>query len=1273
MADDAARRAYVAQHVSADLVYVWEEMGVSLLHQRELGERYRSVALFSSIADTRADARTALRAEVTVADNADGRAAVAGLVAAWQSCYDMADQEDNRDISTTLAEVRTDAALKETYFVGPLALELASRGSSSTAPPPPAKWPRLQDHVPGAEGSAKGKGGKGRGKGGKNSLRIGYPSARGFVSSSTPDGRQICYAYNNGSCKGDCGRVHVCQLCLKPHPRKSCKLQKEKGGAEAVAVIPMSGNACSEKPNHLEANFGVLKCFEICFIRLELCKSFLFEHPEQLGAVNDFVPASVWDFDEFKQLLLLDGVQTAAFFQCQWEHLRVSPLAFYGAVSIGAKLHCSLGRRSLRRRDAIAVLFHPLVVIVTTAHYWGRMPRVIGPPPRPLEQATWDSGDASTFGRRPLEQATWDSDASSDEEGPKDVFELSSLRLELPAGSWPPAGQTSDAESFAARLLKKGRVTVEDFERLCGLLPSDPEVRATAGDLTSKTFMSGFFQHGGVIGLRTHVSSHPWVTALLCGILRAALPGYTFTSVVVSRNRQVLPHCDSQNGANTWNLLVPASRFKGGGVWQEVDDGCEPMEYEGEQRWGKILPVATGPQLLDPRRLHATMSWKGVRTVIIGFSIREPTKASRSLKTTWKRLSGLQDVSQTDEAVSGGITPSVRLLEQKAGEEGDTFHGHLVQARKDNFGDPITVQWRGKVHSFVDGCGLNSPGRWRPTARGRGLSKGADEFVNALRSLLDDFIRTEIVDPQRAYFMLALGKYEEAPFSVQAMDRLRRSWFALLEDPSAAALQEPGQPFFLEALSQTCRAMGDEDWEVLTRAEDNYARGRRLGVDRPFPRVVAVFRPKGAMEIQQEDGHRLLIGIAADIAKAHRRYKHAPEDHGYLGCRARPDGPIWINRVGTFGVACAAYHFARLAGLIGRGALRIALQASIFQMLFADDLQIMAGGEQKYHDLWVFAWIIGFYFDYFRFKVGLSERRANWLIEFITDLQRGRGMIEHRRFTEFVGRLVYAGQVLYWLRPFMGPLHRWKAAITPGTVALVPRMVMVVLRYILTLLQEKHYLVCCKSPPLMLREAFRTDAKAEDDFFVLGGWETLHSFEPKKCRWFSVRVSAADYPFLFNAQGTAKGMSTVAELLATWLGLHLFGWLDVAGQSFTVSAGTDNLANELVMRRQGTTKFPLTYVYMQLEYDLFRCGGHMNLNWRPRELNTEADDLTNERFSAFDLALRIDAKFSDVPCKLLLDLASFHSEMLEWRKGGEGSAPPAPLTKKQKLATKTKW
>ena len=77
-----------------------------------------------------------------------------------------------------------------------------------------------------------------------------------------------------------------------------------------------------------EANFTVFKSFEICCIRNDFLKPFLLEHPEQLGVVNDFVPASIWDFDEFKQLLLRDGVQTAAFFQCQWEAASSKPTRF---------------------------------------------------------------------------------------------------------------------------------------------------------------------------------------------------------------------------------------------------------------------------------------------------------------------------------------------------------------------------------------------------------------------------------------------------------------------------------------------------------------------------------------------------------------------------------------------------------------------------------------------------------------------------------------------------------------------------------------------------------------------------------------------------------------------------------------------------------------------------------------------------------------------------------------------------------------------------------
>ncbi|CAE7380048.1 unnamed protein product, partial [Symbiodinium sp. CCMP2456] len=591
-----------------------------------------------------------------------------------------------------------------------------------------------------------------------------------------------------------------------------------------------------------------------------------------------------------------------------------------------------------------------------------------------------------------------DSDASS-EELPAS-FDLSSLRLVAPAGNLPRVDQASDAEKFAVRVLGKGRITLGEFDMLCGLLPSDPESRATSGDFTSKTFMSGMYQHGGVIGLRTHMTSHPWTTAVLCAILRAAFPVQPFTSVVVSRNRQIVPHRDSQNGDYTWNLLVP-----------------EPMEYEGETRWGKILPVATGPQLLDPRRLHATMDWKGVRTVVIGFSIRDPEKASRQVKASWKRVSGLQDTTQTDEAVARGRGSTVRLQERGAGEEGDTFHGHLVQARKDNFGDPITVQWRGKVHSFVDGCGLNSPGRWRPAARGRGFPQDTEAFVQSLRNLLDGFIRSEIGDVRRAYFMLALGKYEEAPFSEQAMDRLRSSWFALLEDPASAAHREPGQPFFLEALSQTCRAMGDEDWEVLTRAEDNYARGRRLGVGRPFERVVAVFRPKGKWREYDESEFQAMNENYASAKAVPEQLEKQFEEEEALGFMYPLSEKEARRRFGD--------------------TLRVASLGAIIK----DDGTVRAlfdgTHSVKLNNLITIA-------DKLEFPTPSNAARA-------TEIQQEDGnhlLVGIAADIAKAHRLVYAGQVLYWLRPFMGPLHRWKAAIAPGTVALVPRMVMVVLRYI---------------------------------------------------------------------------------------------------------------------------------------------------------------------------------------------------------------------------------
>ena len=416
--DDAARRLFLHTEVDSDLVYVWDEAGVSLEHQYLLGQDYRTVRKFSAIGDTRAEARQAFIADIPLdpAAGAAQRAALAGLVTAWQVSSELNDKdiqnraeaknlgvprpltftdrnalyyayervhgalEDknspsadylsqkmeeveqgellasnldevgskeesltiaiqssvdasgrlrvarerkksklptnseelrsklklecttlimlgskfrnrewfrelnpndfskyvdwllgekvyglqipriggegtqplnppwtvllryeqqvrkeaykqalraNRRIRDTLEEAMRNSEIKEVHFTSPVALTMATKQSGGGASnlqnipgaesEPPVKWPKKGD---------KGKG-KGKGKTGRFDKRYGY------LHSQTPDGRQICYAYQEGKCKGNCGRVDICQLCLGPHPLKDCK-HKLKAAKEAA-------------------------------------------------------------------------------------------------------------------------------------------------------------------------------------------------------------------------------------------------------------------------------------------------------------------------------------------------------------------------------------------------------------------------------------------------------------------------------------------------------------------------------------------------------------------------------------------------------------------------------------------------------------------------------------------------------------------------------------------------------------------------------------------------------------------------------------------------------------------------------------------------------------------------------------------------------------------------------------------------------------------------------------------------------------------------------
>ena len=455
------------------------------------------------------------------------------------------------------------------------------------------------------------------------------------------------------------------------------------------------------------------------------------------------------------------------------------------------------------------------------------------------------------------------------------------------------------------------------------------------------------------------------------------------------------------------------------------------------------------------------------------------------------------------------------------------------------------------------------------------------------------------------------------------------------------------------------------------------------------------------MEISREDDWGVVFSIAADIMKAHRRFLHAVEDHGYLCCKADSASKVvWVNRVGTFGVACAALHFGRLAGLIFRMVIRLLRHQPCFQYLFADDLKWVVGGATKYLDLWMlivgwlmvgtpFSWrkfrgglaldYVGFWTDYGRFRLGLSEKRAQGVIQTIEHFKQSNFVANGRSFTELLGRLGFASQAVPWVRPMLGVLYAWNTVLTPFMAARMPGLVATTLELVQERFKKGEHTAACWSAGQVAAEKFRTDAKCEEGRIVLGGWE-LGQSSTMAARWFSFTVTADEAPWLYYRGTDVQKMSTAAEMLATYAALHAFGFLEREldhnreEMLSLVAGGTDNLANEQLARRRLTTKLPLGLLMLQLHTKLWDNGFWLRVKWRPREENTEADDLTNGNFKKFSPEKRIEMNYASLDMRLLEKLqgkiVAFETTAAELREPGSSKRG---LTKRQKVSSRTDW
>ena len=89
---------------------------------------------------------------------------------------------------------------------------------------------------------------------------------------------------------------------------------------------------------------------------------------------------------------------------------------------------------------------------------------------------------------------------------------------------------------------------------------------------------------------------------------------------------------------------------------------------------------------------------------------------------------------------------------------------------------------------------------------------------------------------------------------------------------------------------------------------------------------------------------------------------------------------------------------------------------------------------------------------------------------------------------------------------------------------------------------------------------------------------------------------------------------------------------------------------------------------------LRKVNKRLLLNWRPREENTWADDLTNRNFSAFDPRRRVKLTLAMLPLEMLAKLDSARAESERARATLVSLKPKdAAMGRREKEATKTDW
>ena len=395
--------------------------------------------------------------------------------------------------------------------------------------------------------------------------------------------------------------------------------------------------------------------------------------------------------------------------------------------------------------------------------------------------------------------------------------------------------------------------------------------------------------------------------------------------------------------------------------------------------------------------------------------------------------------------------------------------------------------------------------------------------------------------------------------------------------------------------------------------------------------------------------------LKLDVTKAHRRIKVLQKDWKYM--TAKVGTGIWVNKVGTYGIASAQYHWGRMAALILR-LLYYTFPDILWAFVYVDDFAIIiptAMATQLTYKIVNFLHALGVPLSWKKVALGDPNTWLGYLVDaakltacLTPDKQTvitatlvslmSQDHMELPSARQAAGRLNWATMIYPLTRPFLQPIFKWIMALIKRQDR--QRTIVRAKPTATVRLAATHLLSFFKQlpPPHSLRHPqyqywAATDAGARiehgQEAAVIGGWFGRTGCRQCDTQWFYLRLDRVRHPWAFE-RGSPQLHIAAMELYATLLLYKTMAdRVHTGAITMQLTLATDNRGNAYQATNHKAKNNTAAAMLMELSLQQHHRHCLLNLQHTYRENNQWADQLTHTNTTGFDNSRQLQPKETD--------------------------------------------